>query len=255
MCRIAAVTTFHAGHLEMYARRMVETFDARWPRDVSLLVYATGVPPELCTERVRVNPTEDRASLKFREEHRNLRLSRAAPDYDYRRDVLRFHHKPFAIRRAATEAGADYLIWLDADTITHSPVDEDALRMMCAPDADVTYLPRPHKYSECGFLSFNLRARGRAQIERWVNLYQSDGFRECREWHDSYLFDVALERRARDERVRSLSPAGGKKQGAGHPFINGPLGLYMDHLKGDRKRKGRSPKAERRAPTSHPYWN
>jgi hypothetical protein len=40
-----------------------------------------------------------------------------------------------------------------------------------------------------------------------------------------------------------------------HPFINGPLGAYMDHMKGDRKDQGRSLAADLLVRRDEGYWS
>jgi hypothetical protein len=39
-----------------------------------------------------------------------------------------------------------------------------------------------------------------------------------------------------------------------HPFINGPLGHYMDNLKGPRKRQGHSYRSDLIIPRTEAYW-
>jgi hypothetical protein len=40
-----------------------------------------------------------------------------------------------------------------------------------------------------------------------------------------------------------------------HPFVNGPLGSYMDHLKGGRKEQGRSSDKDLVVTRTEEYWN
>ena len=39
-----------------------------------------------------------------------------------------------------------------------------------------------------------------------------------------------------------------------HPFVNGPLGRYMDHLKGGRKDEGRSSDKDLVVARTEAYW-
>jgi len=90
--------------------------------------------------------------------------------------------------------------------------------------------------------------------EMFVGLYNNDGLFTLQEWHDSFIFDHC--RRIFENRGminHNITPRIIK----GHPFINSNLGLYMDHLKGARKRRGRSEKNERtiRSPVKVDYWS
>ena len=46
-----------------------------------------------------------------------------------------------------------------------------------------------------------------------------------------------------------------KTGGGGHPLINSVLGNYFDHMKGDRKNKGKSQKKDLLANRTESYWN
>ena len=52
--------------------------------------------------------------------------------------------------------------------------------------------------------------------------------------------------------TRSLSGERGAR--TGHPFINGPLGAYMDHMKGPRKQLGKSRRKDLKINRNEPYW-
>lgn len=254
--RVIAVTTFHVKHWSLYARRMVETFDAHWPRDVVLHAFVDGGDASFASDRVRFHRDAIRHAARFKDRYAHLRRSPSESGYDYRMDALRFCHKPLALltvtEAVACEEGGT-LLWLDADTLTHTPVTREAIQRMCPSGCDVSYLARPHKYSELGFAGFNLNRRGSFQVARWAGQYLEGSFLREREWHDSYLFDVAITLRAPGEVFYNLAQ-GLVGKAAGNPFINGPLGLWMDHLKGSRKAQGRTPPTQCKTHRDHPYW-
>jgi hypothetical protein len=45
-----------------------------------------------------------------------------------------------------------------------------------------------------------------------------------------------------------------KSGGGGHPLINGPLGKWIDHMKGGRKNKGKSDKKDIMVNRTEDYW-
>jgi hypothetical protein len=45
-----------------------------------------------------------------------------------------------------------------------------------------------------------------------------------------------------------------KTGGGGHPLINGPLGKFMDHMKGARKNDGKSKPSDIMVTRKEDYW-
>ena len=160
--------------------------------------------------------------------------------YCFRYDALKFCRKVFAIADASRLINHGSLTWIDADVynIASPPVGffEHLTEM------DVAYLGRTSAHSECGFIHFKLPA-AMPLIGAWENFYASDRFINEREYHNSYLFDLA---RAEVPSVRceSISRPGSR----GHVWVDSPLGRYFDHTKGDRKVLGFSPERRARGP-------
>jgi hypothetical protein len=88
---------------------------------------------------------------------------------------------------------------------------------------------------------------------RYQEFYDRDLLFAEEEWHDGFIFDVV--RREFEQRglirSRNLTPANVTED---HPFINSELGNYMDHLKGKRKKLGRTPAEQLEVPKGHAYW-
>lgn len=73
-------------------------------------------------------------------------------------------------------------------------------------------------------------------MDRWRDLYVTGGLFDLREYHDSFVFDVLRKDfTQRGIRFSNISPELPGK-GPGHPFIASELGLYMDHLKGSKRK-------------------
>lgn len=260
--KIAVVTTFSKAGWDAYARRMVESWADHWPTGVDLFLYpdepVEGVPARPNIRVVRESiPERDRFVAKYG----GIQKFNGGGTYNYRFDAVKFCHKPFCLwhfaRHVSQGMAAPYegLIWLDADTITHADVPLTALDQFAPPRADIQFLGRAQKYTECGYLYFNLtRPRAMQLLERWVNYYIRDTFRHEREWHDSWLYDRAREV---DHTLQGIDLTGHLKrnQGSGHPLINSFLGGYLDHLKGDsRKAVGKPRKGDLFVNHETPYW-
>lgn len=235
--KIAVLTTFSEQGWQEYAERMVTSWITHWPHEVDLYIY----PDEKVAipSRVNTHVVYDEIKLKTKFIRRYARMpqynGRLTPEkYNYRFDAIKFCHKPFALWHWMQNHRSDYdgLIWLDADTITHTKLDMTVVNRMAPAEFDAQFLGRQTKYTECGYLYFNLNTEmGRGLLEVWISFYLSGEFRYQKEWHDSWLFDCArgLLPELNGSDLTSHLP---RRKGGGHPFVNSFMGAYMDHHKG-----------------------
>ena len=177
--------------------------------------------------------------------------------------AVRFAHKVYAIFDCARETDADILVWMDADTICHSPITMNDLYRMIPSDSELCYLGRKGKYSECGLYAMNLRS---PNIQLFLKEFQrfydqaEQGIFRLDEWHDSFVFDVVRKKFPQMRQLdwaaslHDLRPAPGMSSGEGHPLINSDWGAWLDHLKGGRKTLGRSKREDLKVPRTEAYW-
>lgn len=252
--KFEAITTCNAAGWAEYGRRMAGAFVHYWPGQVDLRLYAEGFSPyEVVGTRVDLRDLPQWLDI-FKAKHgKNARAHGKAYNtaYNYRFDAIRFAHKTAAVIDAAERSEADVLIWIDADTVTHSQVTLDFLRELAprAPEV-ISWLDRKGKYPECGFYMLNLRHEmTQVLIREWKALYLSGTLFHFAEWHDSYVLEQLVLSMKLGR--RSIS---GDGYNHSHPFINGPLGEVMDHMKGDRKVKGHSRAKDLKIPRNEAYW-
>lgn len=244
---IRVITSFSQAGYEQYGRRFLFRFEALFDPRIKLTVYTEGgipltaLPPGAQTENLLYIPeVTDFLTRNGMDQAAKGRVPRAGwkksdidKGYCYRFDAVKFFRKPFAIGDLAMQCEEDILVWLDADTYAFRNVRPELFTDLLG-DADVAYIGREPAHSECGFLAFRLPA-ARKLIREWVMFYHTDSFKQEREWHDSYLFDVAR-RRHPEINCRSIAPPGAR----GHAWFQTPLGKCIDHVKGDRKARGYS---------------
>lgn len=264
--RYTVITTFHQAGLEQYGQRMIDTFEQHWPADVDLIVLAENCTPRTTRPNTRVvdllEASPDLRAFVKRHENNPLAHGKAGPPdvfnpkKQFRWDAVRFCYKVFAKSVAADMIDSGWMIWIDADTVTHTPVSKQFLDSVCPSTTMISYLGRGEKYhSECGWVAYNLDAPECRQFVRdFVDMYNSDAIFKEREWHDSYIFDVLRKQIQDRNRFHNLNPSWDDKGLAGHPFINSELGKHMDHVKGDRKVQGHSKPKEVVLHQDHPYW-
>jgi hypothetical protein len=275
--KIAVVTTFHEDGLEKYAQRMINTFCDNWPAEIVLHLY-----PEMCNPAIR---DHSRVTLKRLEEVDELMTFKntwkgvpkangdvsADPVRSQRKDAgkgfkwhaVRFAHKVYAIFDCVKTTDADILIWMDADTICHSPITIQDIYRMIPTDSELCYLGRKGKYSECGLYSMNLRS---ANVQTFLKEFQrvydqaEQGIFQLAEWHDSFVFDAVRVKFPQMKQLdwaahlHDIRPKLGSSQGEGHPLINSEWGAWLDHLKGGRKKLGRSKPEDLKVLRTEAYW-
>jgi hypothetical protein len=172
-------------------------------------------------------------------------------------DAVRFSNKVFCVINAVrNSANYDYVLWVDADTFTFRPLPLNFLETLLPQDTMLTFLGRERyalkdggKYPECGFVGYNLRHPNIQEfVAEWEKLYISNEVFQLLEWHDSFVF-WHLARKFQEKYNIQVNDIGyGKNVKGHHVFINSELGLYMDHMKGKRKKLGSSAKADLRPP-------
>lgn len=246
---IRVISTFNAAGLESYGRRMAETFDLHWPGEVGMTVYAEGwwetIGRAGLMNLEKVSPWLS----AFKERHANRTFK------DYRWDAVRFAHKVAAVCYAATchsdRQDCDWLIWMDGDVITHAPVTEHALsEMLPRGDEWISWLDRARMYPETGLFVLNCRhPRHHEMILRLQTMYAADCLFKLKEFHDGFVIQHVV----KESGIAAKSLSGDARR-TSHPLVNGPLGAFLDHAKGQRKKAGRTPKAELVAPRAEAYW-
>lgn len=248
--KYAVITTFHKPGLEQYAQTMIDTFEQYWPDSVDLYCYAEDCTPRTTKSNVHILDLHNESPdlVQFKEKYRNVPWANGMEmketglpfkDNNFKWDAVRFSNKVFTVIDAVRNIPADWVIWLDADSKTHSPVTEEFLQRVCPENHFVSYLGRRAKYhSECGWVAYNVRHRDAAQfVTDWRNLYMSGQLFDLKEYHDSYVFDhIRKQYQERGTPFYNLSPDLPGK-GPGHPFIASELGRVMDHMKGARRKE------------------
>lgn len=234
---IAVCTTFPNGFPT--AEEMLKTFDQHWPTEVDLFIDMDQMSDEDFKTSVEeftnflpagrslmLNATWSEDKKKFHETHKD-------EGKDYRFHVCRFSHKVFTLFNVAQNIKEthDYLIWLDADTITNKDIPLDVVLNEFLPSTGeaVSYLGRPGApHSECGFVGYNLKEGGLEIIEKMYEFYITDAVLTLPGWTDCDVFDAVSKNYLR----KNLYSKGGD---GWHVWPYTVLGKYTEHKKGARK--------------------
>lgn len=264
MTTYSVVTTFHNEGYQTYGKRMIQTFIKNWPKEVTLYVYAENVIVEERADNLVI--LDESADLKRFVDtwksvpHANGDVS-SIPRLAARKDshkpfkwqAVRFAHKVYAIFDCAEKCGTDFLLWMDADTVCHSPISMEMISKLVPNNIDLAYLGRERKFSECGLYAMNLQSPATQQfLFAFKTMYEdaNNGIFTLDEWHDSFVFDAVRVKQS----LRELNWSKGLIQGEGHPLINSAWGAYLDHLKGARKKTGKSLRQDLLVKRTESYW-
>jgi hypothetical protein len=258
--KYSVVTTFNASGYKQYGSRMIDTFLATWPQDVQLLVYAEDVAVTQQSPNLKiVNLTQASPELvEFKRIWGNVPKANGNPFPGAERkafkwQAVRFSHKVYAIFHAARTCETEWVIWMDADMVCHSTINTSKIDQLFPNTVDLCYAGRSNKFTECGLYGMHLTSPVTQQfLTEFQRMYDDaeNGIFTLKEWHDSFVFDAVRKRFPMQE----LNWSAGLINGEGHPIINSEWGAYIDHLKGDRKDKGRSRKTDLVVQRKETYW-
>ncbi len=255
---VHAAATFHAEGYERFGREFIESFRRHWPEETKLWIFAEGCKPE-GSDRVIVRDLHEDAKdlVEFKRRHANNPGAHGhfGDTYQYMLDSVRWSHRIFALREAALRSNADILVNIDADIVCFRDMPMAFLATLMPADADIAFMPRKNMYSECSFVLYNLRnPLVRKFITDHTDYYTHDRIFQLGRWTDCHAFDamVAAHRKAGSLKFYNLNEGVPDSM---HPFVNGPLGGYMDHLKGGRKDDGRSSDNDLVVTRTEEYWS
>lgn len=266
MRKFAVVTTFNKTGMDLYGQHMIDSFIQSWPADVMLYVYAEKcIPNTHGQSNVTVMDADVVLSdlQKFKTKWKNDPKANGVCPWPelrprdshkgFKWDAVRFSNKVYSIFHCADICNTDVLIWMDADTICHSKIDNAMINSIISETADICYLGRENKWPECGLYSINLKSQKAHEFLKEFKLVYDNaetGIFKMEEWHDSYVFAEIIKR----VEPRKLNWSYGIIKGEGHPLINSVWGAYLDHLKGDRKQLGHSKSSDLVLKRTESYW-
>lgn len=250
---IEVITTCNDAGWRQTGKRMVESFKKQWPASVKLAVYCENF--DIAVEGVEMRRLPQ-WQFEFKQRHKhNKRAHGHTPSrYDFLYDAVKFSHKIGAVTDAGLRKNDGILIWLDVDTFTHSSVTEEWLHSLFPEPSYIAWLDRVHNFPECGFVMYRCGHKAhQTAMNSLVDYYKSDLIFSLRQTNDCFVLQHLIESMARAGEIEQPVSLSGDKAWS-HPFVNGPLGAKMDHMKGDRKQRGSSNKWDLKQPRSELYW-
>lgn len=277
MSSITVVTTFHKEGMDLYGQRFIASFAEHVDKRIKLVVYAEDCYPS--------NPDPDQITIldqkevlpklvDFKTRWKGVPKANGIPPEEIKRrrkdwnkefkwHAVRFSNKVYAVFDACAKRMSTWVVWMDADSYIHSDWSYDNFKRLLPDNTYITYVGRgkgSQTWPECGFYGINLNHPvAHSFVEDFEKMYEDadNGIFTLEEWHDSYVFGELL-KKYKDFPSHDYSAEmylkEAKSGGGGHPLINTELGKYMDHMKGDRKKDGRSKASDIMVNRNETYW-
>jgi len=240
------VTSFSGKHYDIYAKKMLESVVEHWADDLKLIVYYDTVteeqkkdfPKSPIIEYRDLDEVEDRAI--FLEKMKGYDgTSNGQMPYNFRMDALRFCHKVYALTDyflevSENESKGGWLIWMDADVMTTSPLSEEILFQAFPKDSELIHLGRTDiDFSETGFIGFNLDTMHSHYFLADIRgCYDIGEVLAYREWTDAFIMTRFIKiYAAHGMKVHNLSDGASGLA----VFPQSKLADFMTHHKGNLK--------------------
>lgn len=229
-----------------YGRAFLEGWTKFWPAAVKLVVYGEEPCPMPAGAEFRklevipfcmefLNRWRDVPRANGREPNRHWKQRERLAGYSYKFDAWKFSRQGFIPAHAIAHCDTRFLLWLDGDVMTHAAVDPATICGLLPGGLSIAYLGREPKHPDLAFTLYRVDMVSRTVLNCFFDLYAADGVFTLPEWHSAYVWRHALKTCNAERAAHNMTPGG-----HGHVWFQSPLGRWMDHLKGDRKAKGRS---------------
>lgn len=275
---INTVTTFNRKGMDLYGQHFLNTYAKNVDENIKLTVYAEDCQP------INPNPKQililDQKEVlpklvKFKKTWGDVPMANGTCPFPQKRphdwnkafkwDAIRFSNKIYAVLDACERHNGEWVVWMDGDMVVHSPWHLKEFKELLPDNAWLTFVGRgkgSQTWPECGFYGLNMAMAECQEFVRsleWMYENANVGIFKLDEWHDSYVFGSLLkEFKVKYPEIYDYSYNMYLKEartgGGGHPLINGVLGKWLDHLKGDRKRIGKSLKRDLMVKRNEKYW-
>jgi hypothetical protein len=231
---IGIVSTFSDNGYAKYAHLLLESLNTYLDEKIKVFLYIDNVDIK-APSNISFIPLEPSIPnlVKFKERHADKKPS------SFIEDGVRFSHKSFAIWHAAKNSRVDKLFWLDADTVLKNNITEQYLDKFLPDQYFTSYLGRVGRYTETGFIGFNLKHRHSDEFfDEFIDYYNNDRiYSELTAFTDCHVYDATRNKFIDEQKISALNLTPGLSKSNFNHAHNG----YMIHNKGENK-TGRSEK-------------
>ena len=235
-------------------------FAENWPKEVqgyAIVENPEDIPMEI-PENVTVIDFIDACGMKqlaFEERNEHRGIMDMGTTGNIAVQAAKFARKAHAQLYVLENIDADVIWYIDADLYTHKPVKMDLLEKLSTGNHYIGCTPRwwkPNGYTETGLMMWkkHMTEQHNEWCKRYRSCYDDDKIFEIgspgknlpfelpNAWHDCVSFDYATKSMLHENLITIADFGYGVR--SSHPLVSGPLGKWMDHMKGNRKFVGES---------------
>jgi hypothetical protein len=226
--KIGIVSTFSDSGYKEYAHLLVNGVGTHLDKKIKVFLYIDTVKFTV-PSNVSIIPLELSVPdlTKFKKRHADKKPN------SFKEDGVRFSHKSYAIWHAAKNSNVDKLFWLDADTVLKNNITEQYLDNLLPDRYFTSYLGRVGRYTETGFIGFNLKhAYADEFFDEFIDYYNSDRiYSELPAYTDCHVYDATRNKLVNEKKITALDLT----PGLGKSNFNHVHKGYMIHNKGENK--------------------
>ena len=226
--RIGVVSTFSDKGYDEYANIFVQGIEKYFEDSINVSLYTDTI--KINSSKIKCLPLEESIPdlVKFKTRNKEKTFK------NFLFDGVRFSHKSYAIWHASENLNTDIMIWLDADTLIKKEITAQYLEKFLPNGCFTSYLGRPGRYTETGFVAFDLNHKHRKEFfGEFKNYYDSDKIYTLEAFTDCHVYDATRMRFEKENKIKShnLTPDLGKNN------FNNTFVDHMVHFKGNKKTK------------------
>lgn len=238
--KYSILTSFNQKYWDELAKETTQELDKNWISNQDIFLYheLLSIPTEIkLSNRIQWRNLYDSCPelLKFKTQWKDEPKATGGDGKgsDFRIDAIKFAHKTYAIWNACKVQKTGWVVWLDCDAFVYKKIDDNFVNQVFINDKMICYLGRPGKYSECGFLAFNLdHPKCHDFLYQWELLYFSGDIFRLPETHDSFTFDHIRKSWVDADLFYNLNSEAETNK---NPFGQSKIGSYVMHSKGKDK--------------------
>jgi hypothetical protein len=221
--KIEVVTSFDQKYYNLIGKYAVASFLKNWPENIKLNCYVEDMNIEN-HEKINQIPFTALPETYFKFQNSS-----------YKNRVKTFAKKGYSIIHALENIDCDFLIWIDADVITHAEVPFNFLKNLCLKDDLCTFMGVLHEqdnkvYFSCesSFFIVNKSHKNFLKFSnRYREYYDNELTENLRRFYDGEVLGATITDLKEFGNMKDLNPKSAHKT----PMPRTLLNDYFKHLK------------------------
>ena len=228
--KVTILTTFSDKGYEVYAKHCISSLQRFLAGDIEMIVY-TDTPRDFnkpnWINKILEKEVPELTEFKKRNSYRTVPEGTKGFIWD----GVRFSHKSYAWCHAGLNTDSDIVIWLDADTEAIENIDINYLSKFMPFGYVSSYLGRPGRYTETGWLAWNMNhPDSKKFFQRFKQYYNEDLIYNLKGFTDCHVYD-AVRQEFEAEGIASYNIT----KEMPNDVFNKAFKGYMTHYKGPDK--------------------